>query len=62
MTKYTRRSCNLHADCDYADEMVRAAGGRDAPNDPRTGFASGSRKVMTALHCSTEDCEDCYGC
>lgn len=40
-----RRSCNLHKDCDEADELVRAAGGRIT--EDYTGYLI---KVMTALH------------
>lgn len=46
-------TCNLHNDCAAADETVRAEGGRITRQGDR---------VMTAFHCSTEDCEDCFGC
>lgn len=45
--------CNLHDDCETADEKCRAAGGRV----DRDGFS-----YMRAFHCHTEDCEDCFGC
>lgn len=50
-------TCNLHRDCDAADEVVRLAGGRrvrPVVGGPFTSFA--------AVHCSVEDCEDCFGC
>lgn len=58
-----RRTCNLHNDCDYADEMVRAAGGRIARNDGWAGgrFVKKGDTLMVAFHCSTDDCEDCFG-
>lgn len=46
-------TCNLHHDCAAADEAVRAAGGR---------IDQLGRHASTAFHCSTEDCEDCFGC
>jgi hypothetical protein len=56
--------CNLHNDCEAADERVRAEGGRRAQND---GWADGrfveaGELVFAATHCSIEDCEDCFGC
>lgn len=58
------RSCNLHSDCDEADEKVRASGGRTARCE---GWAEGrpvkaGDRIMSAFHCSSEDCEDCFGC
>lgn len=57
-------SCNLHNDCEAADAKVRNGGGRSARCD---GWADGrfvkaGEKIFTAFHCSTEDCEDCFGC
>lgn len=45
--------CNLHDDCAAADARVAAAGGRISRD--------GSR-MMSAVHCSIDDCEDCFGC
>lgn len=56
--------CNLHDDCEAADEAVRERGGRPARCD---GWADGKfvragDKIYTAFHCTSEDCEDCFGC
>ena len=50
--KYNR--CNLHNDCEAADAKVRAEGGR---RNQYTG-----ELIMTAYHCTVDDCEDCFGC
>lgn len=57
-------ACNLHKDCAAADDKVRAAGGRPAQNDGFAGgkFVARGELVMVAMHCSIEDCEDCFGC
>lgn len=59
-----RNRCNLHQDCAAADAKVREDGGRLAHRD---GWADGKLvkdgdRIMTAFHCSIEDCEDCFGC
>jgi len=56
--------CNLHQDCAAADAEVKAKGGRRAHRD---GWAEGRQVragdlIMSAFHCSIEDCEDCFGC
>jgi hypothetical protein len=56
--------CNLHDDCEAADANVRAGGGRRAQNDGWAGgkFVKRGELVMVAMHCTIEDCEDCFGC
>lgn len=48
-----RNRCNLHDDCAAADASVAAKGGRM----DRDGF-----RHMHAFHCSSDNCEDCFGC
>lgn len=47
-----QKMCMLHSDCQAADEMIRAAGGR------RTKFGA---VVMTDVHCYDETCDKCFG-
>lgn len=56
--------CNLHQDCAEADQKVKDAGGRPARGDGWAGgkFVRSGETIYTAFHCSTEDCEDCFGC
>lgn len=51
-------TCNQHEDCAAADAAVAAKGGRWTRGTEWTK----SERVMTAFHCSSEDCEDCFGC
>lgn len=51
-------TCNLHDDCAAADQDI-------ADRIARSGthrIGRDGTKYSTAFHCSTEDCEDCFGC
>jgi hypothetical protein len=54
------RTCNLHEDCDAADQKAREA--------KTTAFVHGTEGVVTvhtvpasgAQHCHSDDCEECF--
>lgn len=52
-------TCNLHKDCEAADEEFK----RQHPEGLKRVTEFGNRWTQHgAIHCSIEDCEDCFGC
>jgi hypothetical protein len=47
--------CNLHDDCDRAEEMAKLEG-----KPVRPEYIQSSR-FKYLFHCSDVDCEDCFG-